>query len=206
MGWSRFEYGYEFAKKIRFRNPQCLFSQKLPQYHKGFRGLLIPWKPFPRFHWDRRICLLGLIETTESASVVSLRLLNLPKLNFFIRSFVLKTTFLRKNYVVEVFFRIPRSHWNHGSHFRQICSASLVSLKPFNPLPQSQWNQRRRPFKTNISNCLANLKPCAKRLYPVNQCPSLDWLMEKTECRKSRDTVLLMIFFISVWTLDWPVD
>jgi hypothetical protein len=37
---------------------------------------LRPSNPLPRSHRDRQICFCGPIETTESASVVSLKLLN----------------------------------------------------------------------------------------------------------------------------------
>jgi hypothetical protein len=64
-----------------------------------------------RSHWDRCIRFCGLIETAESASTVSLRLLN----------------------------PLPQSHWDRQIHFRGLIetaeSASAVSFKPQSGFP-----------------------------------------------------------------------
>jgi hypothetical protein len=87
-------------------------------------------------------------------SAVSLRPLN-TEAKLFRYSFVLKITFLRKNYVVEVFLSIPRSPCSRQIRFYGLIktaeSASMVSL-----------NRRSRPFLTNISNFSANPKPYAE--------------------------------------------
>jgi hypothetical protein len=110
--------------------------------------------PLQRPHWHRWIRFHGLIETAKSASAVSLRPPNLlplnPKLNLLKHSFVLKTTLLCKNNVVEIFSRILWSHWNRRSRFHGLIEAgkagSTVSLKP------QKWLPRPLPLKQTISN------------------------------------------------------
>jgi hypothetical protein len=145
----------------------------------------------PQSHGDRWILFRGLIDTAESASTVSLTPLNpLPRSHwnrgsqtFLDIVFVMKTTFLCKNNVVDIFF------------YRD----SVVSFKPPKPLLRSHWNHGSRPFQTNISNFSANSKTYAKRLWPVNQGPRVGWLMKKTKGLKSLDTFLVknMICFMT---------
>jgi hypothetical protein len=85
-----------------------------------------------RCHWDRWFRYHSLSGTAVSASVVSFRL---QKQNLFRYCFVLKTTFLRKNNVVDT-----------------AAAASAVSLRPL------------KQFHMIISNFSAILKPYAKWL------------------------------------------
>jgi hypothetical protein len=113
---------------------------------------------------------------------------------------------------------IPRSHWHRGIRtFQAIIesggvndtaeSASAVSsrLRKLLQKCQSQifrchwhcriWHRSIRTFKTIISIFSANTSYCAvygKRLQHVNQGPG-GFFYEKTEGRKSRDTVPLKI-------------
>jgi hypothetical protein len=144
-----------------------------------------PLNPLPRSHWDRQIHFLGLIETVESASEVSLKpqsgspglietaeANNFKQLSWiyqtFWRSFVLKTTCLCLNNVVEIFLRILRSHWYRRSCFRSLIetaeSASVVSLKPRKRLPWAHWDRWSRQFHMIIMKFSAISKPYLKWL------------------------------------------
>jgi hypothetical protein len=111
---------------------------------------LKPLNPLPRCHWDRRICSCSLVETPE------------PK--FFRQSFVLKTTFLGKNYVFGSFFKgfsglietvesasaVSMKPPNPLFGLIETAeSASAVSLKPPNPFLRSHWNCGSRAFQMN---------------------------------------------------------
>jgi hypothetical protein len=144
------------------------------RFHKGFCGVtkdstvaLRPLNPLPQSHWHRWIRFRGLIETAESASTVSLR----PrKPNLFRRSFVLKTTFLCRNNVVDIFFKdsavslkppysLPRSHWNHGICFRGLIetaeAASTVSLRPLKPTISNDYLEFLGDFEAICEMALA---------------------------------------------------